>query len=241
VTSLSLLRPRATPEVRDRFVIAAHHPDRLDRPPPRLGAVESERCQQALAWNVFRTLELIAPAFWLRRLHVRLTGHAPTTATSQTVKVGLWRSLPLPPIQRIDGARPSVLVDVLIETEHAVWTLIAADGSDASERLTAIIDAGAWLAGARDYSVGVIDSGEEPALSRATHNRFSRSPRSVALRSATRGPAVPRVRAHGALSWPDLAAVLHDYATSDALPEIERLLAHNALDWLRSIGITPNS
>ena len=58
----------------DRFVIALNHPDRLQRPVVSLAAASAERFQQALIWNIFRTLELLTPSFWLRRFHIRLTG-----------------------------------------------------------------------------------------------------------------------------------------------------------------------
>jgi hypothetical protein len=44
----------------DRFVIAQHHPDRLRRP-VAVAAVSDERFQQALLWNISRTLELLTP------------------------------------------------------------------------------------------------------------------------------------------------------------------------------------
>ena len=146
----SLLCPRPAGDVRDQLVIAPHHPDRLGRPPARLGAIEDERFQQTLTWNVFRTLELVTPAFWLRRLHIRLTGDQ-SPATPQIVTVSLWRRLPLPPIQRIDGARADVIADIVIETEHTVWTLIVADGRDHStddlDRVAHLVDAGCLARG----------------------------------------------------------------------------------------------
>jgi hypothetical protein len=54
--------------VREQIVITPHHPDSLRRPSRRLGVVEDDRFRQTLLWNVFRTLELLPPAFWLRRL-----------------------------------------------------------------------------------------------------------------------------------------------------------------------------
>jgi hypothetical protein len=149
----NLLRPRIAADVREELVIAPHHPDRLRRPAPRLGAIPDDRFQQTLTWNVFRTLELSAPAFWLRRFLLRLTGD-PAAVPAQVMRVSLWQPLPLPPIQRIDGARPEVLVDVMVETEHAVWTLIVAKSAQAGnvhETKTEVIDAGGWLAGAREH------------------------------------------------------------------------------------------
>jgi len=56
---------------RDRLIVWPHHPDQLRRPAARPGALDADNLQHALAWNVFRTLELLQPAFWLRRLQVR--------------------------------------------------------------------------------------------------------------------------------------------------------------------------
>lgn len=56
---------------RTEFVVAPHHPDRLRRPLPTLVAPGHDAFRHALTWNVFRTLELISPPFWLRRFHLR--------------------------------------------------------------------------------------------------------------------------------------------------------------------------
>src|SRR5690349_4233423 len=169
---------------REQFVIAPHHPDRLRRPAAAAGLSADERFQQAAAWNVFRTLELVSPSFWLRRLHTRLTGDAPVVPP-QTVRVHMWTRLPLPPIQRIDGERPDVLVDVLIETEHAVWTLVTdllgrnlIDG----EVTAAIVDAGAWFAGRRRHYCGAIESSTASSFRAAVlHQRYARSRDSARL------------------------------------------------------------
>ena len=72
-------RPHASLDVNDvlghgheQFVVCPHHPDRLRRPSPRPGAFDADVLQRAFTWNVFRTLELLPPAFWLRRLQARL-------------------------------------------------------------------------------------------------------------------------------------------------------------------------
>jgi hypothetical protein len=67
----TILTP-AIQTIREQIVIAAHHPDRLRRPPVRPGAVEDDRYRQTLLWNIFRTFDLLPPAFWLRRLQARL-------------------------------------------------------------------------------------------------------------------------------------------------------------------------
>ncbi|HET9262574.1 MAG TPA: hypothetical protein VFO14_05995 [Vicinamibacterales bacterium] len=238
------MRPRTMAD-REQLVIAPHHPDRLNRPPARLGAVNHERFQQTLAWNVFRTLELLAPAFWLRRFHVRLTGDEPPPAP-QMLHVSLWRSLPLPPIQRIDGARGDEVVDIIIETEHAVWTLFAASGRNREnhekETVARLIDAGAWLAGARRHYGGVIETEvTDASFGGVLKSRYSRSRESVTLRSASRGPARPTLSGWGALRWTDMAALLHECEDAHNLSPIERALARNAVGWLRDVGIEPSA
>jgi hypothetical protein len=229
-------------DVRDRFIIAPHHPDRLRRPPHAVTAAD-ERSRQALIWNVFRTLELVTPSFWLRRLHARLTGEA-ALVSPQIVEVRLWESLPLPPIQRIDGGQADVFVDVVIETEHTLWALTSScdvDPSSVTDRAGAIVDAASWRAGARQYYCGVIESrSAAPSFADVVKARFARSAASAALQSNTRGPATPRSAVWGAVQWPDLAALLRDCRSARNVPAIEQALAGNALDWLAAVGIRPN-
>jgi len=227
-----VLPPHTLRDACDRFVIAAHHPDRLRRPTT---SSDEERSRQALIWNTFRTLELITPSFWLRRLHLRLTGE-PSLLPPQIARVRLWHRLSLPPIQRIDGERPDVIVDVVVETEHAVWTLLADaprnDPAD-SERMAAVVDAGTWFAGARHHHCGVIESGGSGAsVGALLRCRYLRSPESARLRSATRGPAAPGRVQWGALQWQDLEELMQECREASTLTAIERALAGHALEWL---------
>lgn len=237
------LRPSpVTDDERERFVIAPHHPDRLRRPAVSLDAPRDERLQQALAWNIFRTLELVSPSFWLRRLQVRLTGE-PAVVPPQIARVHLWQHLSLPPIQRIDGQRPQVVVDVVIETEHAAWTLMLgscrSDFMD-TDHAAAVVDAGAWFAGRRQHYCGVIECSEGPtSLGSVLRTRYSRSRESARLRSGTRGPATPPHAEWGAIRWPAFAALLQDCCDAASLPHVERAIARNALEWMLRVGIQP--
>lgn len=225
---------------RDRFVITPHHPDRLRRPPAPPGASARERHRQALTWNVFRALELLPPAFWLRRLQTRLVGD-PSWAAPQMVRVSLWQPAPLPPAQRIDGALPDVIVDVVIETEHALWTLMAVGGIEWAEEEKAfarVLDAGAWLAGLRAHYCGVIEAEASAAsIGAVLRSRHSRSRESIRLRSAARGPAAPSGSSVGAVRWADLEAILRDAAEAQHLSPVERAAAQHTLAWLAEVGI----
>lgn len=236
-----VFRPSASDDDRGRFVIAPHHPDRLRRPQSS-PTVADDRFHQALAWNVFRTLALVSPAFWLRRFQARMTGE-PWVVPPQIASVRLWQHLSLPPVQRIDGDRPGIVADVVIETEHAVWTLLAdspgrqlLDGADAAT----LADAGRWFAGARAHYCGVLEwQAARGAPGAVLQARYRKSSESARLRSASRGPALP-ARVHwGGVRWPDLAALLRECRDAPSLPPIERALAGNAVDWLVRVGVEP--
>ena len=231
--------------VREQIVIAPHHPDSLRRPSPRLGAIEDDRFGQTLLWNMFRTLELLPPAFWLRRLQARLHMD-PVPGAPHTVRVDLWRALALPLAHHVDGVRPDVVADVVIETEHAVWTLMlcgdalrhvdaeSAKGDFASQ----VIDA---TSGTPVRAVATSGSCHISPVTRMLEWRWSngtsRSRDSLQLRSDTRGNALSNVRGIGSVRWTDLAAILRDCEQADVLTNIERALARNAVTWLEQVGI----
>jgi hypothetical protein len=223
--------------VREQIVIAPHHPDRLRRPPVRPGAVGDDRFSQTLLWNIFRTFELLPPAFWLRRLYARLhVGWLP--AAPETVRVDLWRALTPPPIQRLDGAKPRVMADAIIETEHAVCTLML-DGDRDADAAATLIAATSWHAGTRDCSFGVVSRPSPYHDAGVTVvERYFRSKESLRLRSGSRGHLLSNVRGVGSLHWTDLAAILRECEQADVLARIERELARNVVAWLERVGVS---
>ena len=233
----------------DRLIVWPHHPDQLRRPASRPGALHADNLQHALAWNVFRTLELLPPAFWLRRLQARLQSAQSLEAAPQIVRVELWRALPLPPAQQlIDPDRTEPVADILIETEHAVWTLMVRpdgwlEGTEAgSDSVARLIDAGSWLAGTRNYHFGlIVFDRERTPVATALVQRYGRSESSLSLRSGSRSGPKVNVRGVGLMCWADLAAILRDCEESRVLSDIERALAANALAWLAEVGIVPTA
>ncbi len=238
---------KSTGDRRHRPILHAHHPDRLRWP---AAGAEADRLRQALVWNVFRTFALLPPAFWLRRLQARLGGAGTPDPTAQLMSVHLWQPLPRPPAQRLaeDGG-PDVTADVVIETEHSVWTLgvsgdkglswLEGDGP-AGGRAARLVEAGSWLAGRRHFHCGLIVwDREHAAPARALVWRFARSRESVSLQAGARAGSLANVRGIGLLGWPDLAAILQDCARASACTDIERALARRTLAWLAEVGVAP--
>jgi hypothetical protein len=92
-----------------------------------------------------------------------------------------------------DGLRrpapPDVVVDVIVETEYAVWTLIVvsrAQAGNVHERTSEVIDAGGWLAGVREHYCGVIEEdADTQSIGDSLKKRYAR-PASVGFQRACR-------------------------------------------------------
>lgn len=226
----------------DFFEIRPHHPDRLRRPAPRHGRVRADVMAQAMTWNIFRALELLPPAFWLRRFAARLQNADTLGPAPVTLGVSLWRMLPPSPAQAIRSESPAVLADVVIETEHLVWTLITTYGADLAspdgdagglDPIGRLIDAGSWFAGRREYYCGLIvrDLAEAPRGA-SVIQRYAAKPAAI-----TRGPvsgsgAYRGARGVGIARWADLVEILEDCATSPVLTDFDRAVARRALTWV---------
>ncbi len=231
---LTLARDPIPPPL-DCFAIWPHHPDRFRRPACRPERVRADLASHGLTWNLVRAFELLPPAFWLRRFHARMQnadtlGRAPVTA-----RVSLWRTLAPSPGQAV-GSCP-VFADVVIETEHAVWTVLATYGGDIAlpdvcetetDPVGRMIDAGIWRAGRRDYFCGLIvrDPSEAP-LGASLIQRYARP-----TRAAQAG-----VRGIGVATWGSLAEILDDCVGARALSPMEQSIAGSAQDWITRSGL----
>ncbi len=227
----------------DLFEIRPHHPDRLRRPVPRAGRVRADVMAHAMAWNIFRALELLPPAFWLRRFHARLQNADNLGPAPVTLGISLWRTLAPSPAQAIHAESTSVLADVVIETEHLVWTLvttygadIGSAGSDAAglDPIGRLIDAGSWFAGRREYYCGlIVRDPAECARGAALIQRYAAKP--AAITRVPSSAAARGVRGVGIARWEDLVEILEDCATSPVLTDFDRAVARRALAWVERI------
>jgi hypothetical protein len=226
--------------------LAATHPPaefilrRRDADAGLYGAASADRVCAALTWNVFHTLRLIAPSFWMRRLRARLVGldgldHVPLAAT-----ITLWDSGHAP-------ADEGTSADVLIETDHLVIALLTlyrrdldppADAPTACDPVAALVDEVARRAGVRDCYVGLITTGaaDSPAALAAVRRHAGLGVRAAPLPTARYGITKTGV---GWATWGDLLAILQDASAATALDGLERDAARRTARWLVSIGVTP--
>ena len=222
------------------LIIVPYHFDRLRKPAEEPDQDARVRVGRALTWNVFRALELLPPAFWLRRLRARLQDPNPGVPAPTVARVSLWPALePSPALALTEGDR-RVVPDVLIETEFTVWTLLTLFGRDMSDNnhgtmdlVMRTIDAGSWYAGSREYCFGLIvaDPDDAPqAVARVQH--YGRQRSHLLNRLSFRSDWLRNVGALGIARWRDLEEILQDCARSDALTPLERTIAARAVEWV---------
>jgi hypothetical protein len=217
-----------------RFIVWPHHPDAMRRRPQTSAAAS---VGEAVTWNVFRTLQLLPPAFWLRRLNASL-GLMPPRPASTTADVRLWCPLQVPPVAAPDHA--PLGVDVRVETEQSIWALlvchrrdmapVAADG--VTDPLTMLAYAASWHAGRRNCYVGVVtDDPRHTPLAAALVRRYQLWPGALSMRMPRHAYDSTNVAGIGLTTWSQLVAILRDAASDDLIDPPEQAMAARTVDW----------
>jgi hypothetical protein len=217
-----------------RLIVFPHHPDALRRPPSTSARVSAG---EALTWNVFRALQLLPPAFWLRRMNASL-GLLPPRPAPLTADVRLWCRLQIPP-GTVTSQGP-VSVDVRIETEHALWALLVCHGQDVvpaasdgvTDPVTMLAYAASWHAGRRQCYVGVVaDDAASAPLAAALVRRYQSLPDGLQRRMPRHAYDSSNVAGVGLTTWPQLQAILRDACESAVIDPVERAIAARAAGW----------
>jgi hypothetical protein len=229
------------------FILLDHHPDLARRPDTRLGLVDAGNRGAALTWNVFRTLELIAPAFWLRRFRARLDLLTALDPGARSLSVRLWVDLPAP---AGGSSREPVRVEALIDTDTAAYGVMAFDGCDLEpgdssvarpDAVLRVIDAVSGYAGIRDCYVALVTSHQsDTPIGSALIDRYRASREGLLRRLPHRRDGLTNVRGIGRTTWRDVAGIILDCAGSQSLTDLERVAARRTGRWLDSVGIHPD-
>lgn len=216
-------------------------------------AESAERVCAALTWNVFHTLRLIAPSFWMRRLRARLVGLDGVDYVPLSATISLWEGGEAP-----NGA---ALADVVIETDHAVMGLVTLYRNDLDsvvarnsgmtgrasgegrgrneDPIAALIDDVTQRAGVRDCYVGIVaeSAGSSPVAAAAVGRHAGLRTRTAPLPTARYGITKLGV---GFTTWADLCSILQDAASAPALDRLERDAARRTVRWLKKgVGVSP--
>jgi hypothetical protein len=232
-------------DFRDNLIIDRHDPVFADMRASKIKHLRSANSEDAVTWNVFRSLRQITPSVWLPSLWQRAFPDVVPPSDLKVV-VKLWQSVP-PPLGLLDtGDEGASEIDVVLEAPTWVWLIEAKYRSDISlgtttrptrDQVLRNVDVGTYYAGVRAFFFSLLISDDR------------RSPEGVRRVQQYRDVSIPRrlLRDHrpdglqnlqgvGLLTWANLADVLVT-AANTASQEDERLYATRAVQWLKEKGI----
>lgn len=235
---------RIADDFRDNLIIDRYDPVFARMRATKLKHLRSENSEDALTWNVFRSLRQIDPAVWLPGLF-RSAFPAAASPGASRVTVTLWPSVP-PPLSLLEEAdEGDSEIDVLIESPSWVWFIEAKFRSDISSGTTTRmdrdqvlrnIDVGSHYAGVRPFyfSLLVLDHQRSRAGAAAVE-RYGEFEQTRAL-LRHRPDGLTNLTGVSVITWAHMAAALSAAASTGRVDE--RTFAERALRWLKERNIT---
>lgn len=240
---------RIAADFRDNLIIDRYDPVFSSMRMSKRKHLRSANSEDAVTWNVFRTLRQIAPTVWLPDLFSSAFPGAQLAHTEHAT-VDLWKSVEPPPGLLLEADEGDSEIDVVIETPSAVWFIEAKLTSDIStgtttrvtrDQVLRNIDVGSYYAGTRSFffSLLIADAARSKEGVRVVDEyRSLDEPRR--LLKSHRPDGLQNLHGVSRLTWGNLAEVLDD-AAQDAPLESERQYAARALDWMRERKLAPGA
>ena len=233
-------------DFRDNLIIDRHDPVFAFMRASKLKHLRSENSEDAVTWNVFRSLRQINPAAWFPSLtSVGLPGIS--LPADDSVIVELWRSFAPPPSLLRLGDEGASEIDVVIESPTWVWFIEAKYRSDISRRTTTRpsrnqvlrnIDVGSYYAGVRHcYFSLLVSSKRTSPVGCDTVMQYQDLSVPRACLSGHRPDGLQNLQAISLLTWAHLGHVL-TVAAGTARGSDEKGYAERAIEWLAQKGLS---
>jgi hypothetical protein len=235
---------RISADFRSNLIIDRYDPVFADMRASKRKHLQSANSEDAVTWNVFRSLRQIDPEAWLPDLWLQSFPSIPCPDNSSPV-VDLWKSVAPPPGLLEGGDEGHSEIDVVIESPNWVWFIEAKYLSDISlgtttrptrDQLLRNIDVGSYYAGIRDFYFSLLISSEKRSSHGVqkikTYSNLSVPRSELALH---RPDGLKNLKGVSLLTWAALGKVLEAGSTA-AKREDERMYAIRAVTWLRERG-----
>ncbi len=203
--------------------------------------MRSENSEDAVTWNVFRTLRQINPNHWLPELaKIGLKGK--NQLSTEDLAVFIWKDVEPPTSLLSEGDEGISEIDVVIETPTWVWFIEAKYRSDISpgtttrplrDQVLRNIDVGSYYAGVRDFHFSLLINSR--GSSKKGVNAINKYADKTILRDSLphRKDGLKNIRDITLITWKDLYDVL--VRTRDqAILSAEHDYADRATTWMES-------
>jgi hypothetical protein len=236
---------RIAADFRDNLIIDRYDPVFASMRAGKREHLRSENSEDAVTWNVFRSLRQVEPAAWLPALsRTGLPGlDVPLTGP---IAVRLWRTIPPPPSLVSLGAEGESEIDVVIESPEWVWFIEAKYQSDIStgtttralrDQVLRNIDVGSYYAGVRQFFFTLLirDAARSPLGVQAV-SKYSDLNVPRLLLAEHRADGLRNLRAVTLLTWLDLGRILA-LCMDSARRDDEREYAQRAIAWIKAKGL----
>ena len=204
----------------------------------KLEHLRSENSEDAVSWNVFRSLMQIDPSLWLPKLFIN-TFQKEFAYSCISIDVLLWEKLNPP--SSLTTPEGQTEVDIIIQSNDFVWFIEAKYKSDISMRTThdpkrnqviRNIDVGLEYAKGKDFyfSLLILDEEHSPKGLSMT-NSYRNSIQMVKEELPHRNAELSNLHGIGVFDWFDLHKLLIELSTA-ANSELEKFVAKQASTWL---------
>ncbi len=232
---------RISEDYRDNLIVDRYHPCFVSMRQSKKTHLKSENSEDAISWNVFRSLRQIKPDKWVNLLFEKAFRTGDLNGINDTT-ISLWHDVSPPPALLKTGDEGISEIDIVLENPEWVLFIEAKYKSDISEGTTTRpdnrdqilrnIDVGSYYAGVRNFYFAFLYLDEK------------RSPKGISavekyqnlelLQSVLphRKDGLQNLRGIGMLTWNNLAEILKTASDSSEL-EDEQVFADRAINWLK--------
>jgi len=234
-------------DFRDNLIIDRYDPVFVSMRMSKRKHLRSANSEDAVTWNVFRSLRQIDPRIWLPGLFsTAFPGSELDHFPHATVE--LWQAVEPPPALLLGMDEGDSEIDVVIETPSAVWFIEAKFTGDISTATTTRatrdqvlrnIDVGSYYAGTRHFYFSLLIADAEKSREGVkVVDKYHDLDEPRKLLKDHRPDGLQNLRGVSRLTWSNLAEVLDDAAQYAAL-DAEKQYASRALGWMRERGLSP--
>jgi hypothetical protein len=232
-------------DFRSNLIIDRYDPVFADMRASKLKHLKSANSEDAVTWNVFRSLRQIRPEAWLPDLWRRAFPAGPLIDDWKAV-VRLWETVP-PPLGLLSGGdEGDSEIDVVIEAPTWMWFIEAKYRSDISlgtttrpdrDQVIGNLDVGSYHAGVRQFFFSLLILSENHSPKGVQKVREYMQPSVLQTKLGHRPDGLKNIKAIRTLTWTDLVDVLVKASKMMELREDERAYAERAVIWLKGRGI----
>lgn len=236
-------------DFRDNLIIDRYDPMFAGMRASKMKHLKSENSEDAVTWNVFRSLRQIDPQVWLPTL-AGLGFNGLSLWAEDSLRVSLWQVIEPPPALIRLGDEGASEIDVVIETPFWVWFIEAKYHSDISTGTTTRpernqvlrnLDVGSYYAGIRPFYFSLLIRTEQRSPQGVSavqkYSDLSEPRRLLALH---RPDGLANLKGVSILTWAMLSRVMSGAATSTARDD-ERGYAERACKWMAAKGLSEGS